>query len=457
MRKGFSDNFVWGTATSSYQIEGAAGCDGKGDSVWDVFCREPGKILDGSSGDVACDHYNRYEEDFALLESLGIGNYRFSLSWPRLLPDGIGRVNQKGIDFYNRLIDSMLRHNVTPYLTLFHWDYPYELFCKGGWLNRESSDWFAEYATIVADNFSDRVSNFFTLNEPQCFIGISHYADAKHAPGIKFSTKHCLLMAHNVLLAHGKAVMALRAATPDANIGWAPTGQFFHPISDDPRDVEAARIAMFDTSDKHWAFSTAWWSDPVVFGNYPEKTAEQFGADMPAIMQDDMKIISQPLDFYGINIYQSSPVRANGDWYEVVPFEHGHQKTAFQWPVTPECLYWSAKFISERYNLPIFFTENGLSTVDMVSLDGKVHDSARIDFIQKHLLPLRRAASEGIDVRGYFHWSFMDNFEWNSGYQERFGLVHVDFETLKRTPKNSAYYYSEVVKSNGANLDEPWV
>ena len=455
MSKRFPNDFIWGTATSAYQIEGAAHLDGKGSSVWDEFCLQPGRVYDGHTGDVACDHYHRFDEDFAIMESLGIRDYRFSFAWTRLLPDGTGAVNQKGIAFYDRLIDSMLKHNVTPHATLFHWDYPYELFRKGGWLNDDSPDWFAEYTGVVAKHFGDRVKSFFTLNEPQCFIGISLY-DTIHAPGIKFPVKDCLAMAHNVLLGHGRSVQALRASVPGAVIGYAPTGRFYHPASDDPGDIEAARKATFDYTDEDWNFSVAWWSDPVVLGSYPETAHERFGARMPKIKSGDMAIISQPIDVHAQNIYHSAPVAADGDGYRTVPFEPGYPKTGFLWPVTPQCLYWAPKFLYERYKLPIAITENGLSALDTVSLDGRVHDATRIDYIQKHLLSLLRAIDDGVDVRGYFHWSLIDNFEWNSGYAERFGLVHVDFSTLKRTCKDSALYYSKIIKNNGSNLEEPW-
>ena len=456
MNKGFSENFIWGTATASYQIEGGAFEDGKGLSVWDVFCRELGRISDGSSGEIACDHYHRFEEDFALMETLGIRNYRLSVSWPRLIPGGVGGINQKGIDFYNRLIDSMLNHNITPFMTLFHWDYPYELFCKGGWLNRDSSDWFADYAELIAKSFGNKVKNFFTLNEPQCFIGLSYCGDAPHAPGIKFPTKDCLAMAHNVMLAHGKSVQALRAAVPGSMIGYAPTATFYHPTSSEPRDIEAARAATFDIKENDWFFSISWWNDPIFLGKYPDKAQELFSDIMPEIKTDDMKTIRQPIDFYGLNIYRSIPVHSTDGGYEITPFMPGYPRTGFLWPVTPECLYWSPKYLYERYKLPIIITENGISALDTVSLDGKVHDATRIDYIQKHLLSLRKAVCDGVDVRGYFHWSFLDNFEWQRGYDERFGIVYVDFNTLQRIPKDSALYYSNVIKTNGDNLQDAW-
>ena len=448
MSKKFPADFVWGAATSAYQIEGGAFEDGKGISIWDAFCRQPGRIYDGHTGDVACDHYHKFDEDYALMAALGIRNHRFSFSWTRLLPEGRGAVNSKGIDFYDRMIDSMLRQGITPYATLFHWDYPYELFCKGGWLNRDSSDWFAEYTGVIAQRFGDRIKHFFTLNEPQCFIGIS-YDDTVHAPGIKFPAGDCLTMAHNVLLAHGKSIQALRAGVSGAKVGYAPTGRYYHPASDNPGDIEAAKAATFDVTRENWSFAVSWWSDPVVFGRYPANAMEQMGALMPKIHSGDMELISQPIDIYAQNIYQSTPVQASSDGYKVMPFAPGHAKTGFLWPVTPECLYWAPKFLYERYKLPMMITENGISALDTVSLDGKIHDATRVDYLQKHLLSLLRAVDDGVDMRGYFHWSLLDNFEWHKGYSERFGLVYIDYETLRRTPKDSALYYSEIIKNNG--------
>ncbi len=445
----FKENFVWGAATAAYQIEGAAYTDGRGLSVWDIFCKQPGRVFEGHSGDVACDHYNRYKEDIKLMAELGIKNYRLSISWPRILPNGTGEINNKGIDFYSDLIDELLTNGITPYVTLFHWDYPYELFKKDGWLNPDSPKWFADYTKIVSEKLGDRVKNFFTFNEPQCFIGLG-YVQTEHAPGIKFPLKDTLQMAHNVLLAHGLSVQVLRKYVKDCKVGYAPNGVFFYPATDKPEDIEAARKACFDIPTENKLFSVSWWSDPIIFGKYPEKLVEACGSDMPEIGQGDMKQISQPLDFYGQNIYNATPVVSDGNGgYKVCIDVIGHGKTAIGWPITPECLYWAPKFIYERYKLPIYITENGLSCHDIISLDGKVHDPNRVDFLNRYLLNLKKAASEGIDIHGYFQWSLMDNFEWAKGYDDRFGLIYVDYNTLERLPKDSAYWYRDVIKSNG--------
>ncbi len=449
---GFREDFVWGAATSSYQVEGAALEDGKGPSVWDDFCRQPGRVMEGHTGDVACDHYHRYREDVELMAGLGMKAYRFSISWPRVFPEGTGKVNEKGLDFYKRLADELLARGIAPYATLFHWDYPLALLQRGGWLNPDSSDWFAEYVHGVARALGGRLKDYFTLNEPQCFIGMS-YLQTEHAPGIRHSLKDNLAMAHHVLLAHGKAVQALRADVAACRVGYAPTGSTFYPATESEQDIQAAREATFDVDAESWGFNIAWWSDPVLLGHYPEKGLRLFREILPPIGPEDMRLIHQPLDYYGQNIYHSTPVVHDPDrGYRAVSRPVGHAKTAMGWPVTPESLYFPPKFLYERYHTPILITENGMSCHDEVSMDGKVHDQSRIDYLHRYLRALRRAAEEGVDIRGYFQWSFLDNFEWASGYCDRFGLVYVDFETQQRLPKDSANWYRRVMETNGREL-----
>jgi len=448
---GFRKDFVWGAASASYQVEGAAYEDGKGLSIWDMFCKQPGRIRDGSNGDVACDHYHRYKEDVMLMKEVGLKAYRFSVSWPRVIPAGIGPVCEKGLDFYDRLVDELLNAGIIPYVTLFHWDYPYELFRRGAWLNPDSPKWFADYVSVVAKKLGDRVKNFFTLNEPQCFIGIC-YDKTVHAPGIHFPIWDTLLMAHHVLLGHGMAVRAIRAAISDANVGIAPTCSAHFPVSDKPEDIEAARMAFFDVTED-WTWSVSVWSDPIIFGEYPEALIKRYGQYMPNIGQDDMKIISEPIDFYGQNIYNGCPIKSDGKGgYEFVARKPGYDITASKWPITPEALYWGPKFLYERYKKPFYITENGLSCQDVVSVDGKVHDPNRIDFLYRYLREYKRAAEDGVDARGYFHWCFTDNFEWEKGYTERFGIVYCDFETQQRILKDSAYWYRDTIEANGENL-----
>ncbi|MBI5668330.1 MAG: beta-glucosidase [Chloroflexi bacterium] len=448
----FPENFVWGAAAASYQIEGAAFEDGKGWSVWDMFCRKEGAVWRGHTGDVACDHYHRYQDDVAVMKKIGLQAYRLSISWPRVLPEGRGEVNAKGLEFYDRLIDALLAAEITPYVTLFHWDYPYALYLRGGWLHPNSSDWFADYTRVIVDKLSDRVRNWMTLNEPQCFVGLGHQVGI-HAPGLKLGWKDVLLAGHNALLAHGKSVQAIRAAakTPPL-VGFAPVGTVAYPISDSPADVEAARLATFSFHEKT-LFSNTWFADPIFFKQYPTDGLALFGADVPEVGADDMNIIAQPLDFYGVNIYQGMPVKAGDNGLpEVVPFDVGHPMTAFRWFVTPECLYWGPRFLYERYKTPVYITENGMSNIDWVSVDGEVHDPQRIDYTTRHLRTLHRAIEDGVDVRGYFHWSILDNFEWGEGYKERFGLVFVDYPTQQRIPKDSAKWYEHVIESNGESV-----
>lgn len=449
---GFPQGFVWGAAASSYQIEGAAYEDGKGASVWDVFVREPGRVYNGHTGDVACDHVHRFKEDVALMREMGLQAYRFSISWPRVLPLGTGGINAAGLGFYDRLVDELLAAGIAPYATLFHWDYPYELYCRGGWLNREAADWFAEYAGLMASKLGDRVKHWMTLNEHSVFTLLGHQT-GEHAPGDRWSQPKILRIAHNVLLAHGKGVQAVRAAAPGpVQVGAAPTGAVTIPASDAAQDIEAARQAMFSVAGSG-LWSHSWWMDPSVLGRYPADGLALYEKDMPEIRPGDLETICQPLDFYGVNIYHGSTVRAGADGKpELVAGPVGEPMTAFPWPVTPEALYWGPRFLWERYKLPIIVTENGLANPDWVSLDGKVHDPQRIDFTARYLNSYRRAGRDGVDIRGYFHWSVMDNFEWAYGMRLRFGLIHVDYATQTRTLKDSAYWYRDVITSNGAWL-----
>lgn len=456
----FPENFAWGVAAAAYQIEGAATEDGKGPSVWDDFTKQPGKVLDGHNGDIACDHYHRFHEDVALMKALGVRNYRFSISWSRVIPEGTGAVNERGLDFYDQLVDALLAAGIQPWATLFHWDFPSALFHRGGWLNRDSADWFSDYTRVIAGRLSDRVRNWMTLNEPQCFIGFGH-AMGTNAPGLKLGLADCLQIGHHVLLAHGKSVQVLRSHARDSTkIGWAPVGVVSVPSPGaGERDIEAARQSMFSVAGGDSQsmgmpanlWSNTWWGDPVVFGCYPEDGVLAAGAAMPEIAPGDMEIISQPIDFYGANIYSGTCYQAGGDGKpERVAHAANTPLSAFKWPIIPESLRWGPRFLHERYSLPIIVTENGVSLADWVSLDGKVHDPQRIDFLQRYLGELRRGIADGADVRGYFHWSILDNFEWAEGYKQRFGLVHVDYKTQLRTPKESAYWYREFAAKNGA-------
>lgn len=457
----FRKDFVWGAATAAYQIEGAAYEDGRGESVWDVHCHDTRKnpegkqnILDGETGDVSCDFYHHYKEDIQRMKNMGLKAFRFSISWSRVLPDGTGRVNEKGLQFYSDLVDALLEAEIEPWVTLFHWDFPQQLQIRGGWQNPESPEWFAEYTKVIVDRLSDRVSHWMTLNEPQCHLIIGH-VQGNCAPKLRLTEPEYLLAIHNHLKAHGRAVQVIRKyAKKKPEIGVAFCFGSSVPVSDQPEDVKAARIATLreDTKDL-WAVS--WWLDPVILGHYPEKGMEAYGENCPEELRnpEDLKLISEPLDFLGINVYQSGRVESDGQGgYREAKNPCGAPVTAMKWQVTPESLYYVAKFLQEKYKLPIVITENGLSCPDWVFLDGKVHDPMRIDFMHRYLSCLKKAAEEGTDIWGYFAWSAIDNMEWNNGYTERFGLIYVDYTTQKRILKDSAYWYHEVIGSNGENL-----
>ena len=329
----FPKDFVWGVATAAYQVEGAANEDGRGPSVWDTFCKKKGAVFDGHTGEMACDHYHRFKDDIALMKTLGVKSYRFSVAWTRILPNGVGAVNGKGLDFYSRLIDELGKAGITPMLTVFHWDYPEALYKRGGWLNRDSADWFAEYNALLADKFSDRVKLWVTQNEPQCFIGLGHL-DGVHAPGDKLKFADYLLAAHNGMRAHAKAVQALRAHAKDAKamkVGYVLAAQITQPASDKPEDVEAARAAIFAVNGRH-EWNNAWWTDPVVLGKYPEDGVAEYGKDMPKFKPSDLDDMKQPIDFLGLNIYKADTYRrgANGK-PEHLPIRDGYPRAGSDW------------------------------------------------------------------------------------------------------------------------------
>lgn len=450
----FRDDFVWGVASSAYQVEGRDPEDGCGKNIWDTFTEE-GRILDGKNAYTACDHMHRYKEDYKLMKLLGIKAYRFSMSWARILPEGTGRVNEKAIAMYRDMILSMKENGIEPYITMYHWEFPQALQDKGGWLNEDVIQWFGEYAKVVAENFSDICEYFITLNEPECFVGLGHLSGV-HAPGLKLPYKDVFQIAHNALRAHGQAVINLRKyACRSIKVGYAPTCGMAYPATDSPEDIEAARKTLFGFHQPmdNWTWNVAWFNDPVFLGRYPEEGLKKFAEYLPEITDEDMKLISQPLDFMGQNIYNGYMMRQGRDGEpEYVDREAGAAKTAAGWPVTPECFYYGVKFLYERYHLPLYITENGMSCHDDVSLDGRVHDPNRQNFLDLYISALQRANDDGADVRGYFLWTFLDNFEWDKGYTERFGIVYVDFKTQKRIVKDSAFWYQKIIESNGREL-----
>lgn len=450
----FPAGFLWGAASSAFQIEGAAHIDGRGDSVWDEFTRQPGAIFDAHNAEVACDHYHRFAEDVDIMRRLGLRAYRFSVSWSRVMPEGVGPVNAAGLGFYDRLVDALLEARIQPWLTLFHWDFPLALHGRGGWLNRESAEWFAEYTGVVVDRLGDRVAHWMTLNEPQCFIG-GGPDNLPLAPGRRVTLAEQLQMWHHAALAHGRACQVIRErAKSRPSIGYAPVGVSPIPADSRASSVEAARRAATSVMHPH-LWNNTWFNDPILLGRYPEDGLRVFTQDAPRMQPGDLDIIRQPQDFLGLNIYHGIPMRMNAAGLpEIAPRAPGYARTAFNWPIEPESLYWGPRFMHERYGVPIYITENGLSNADVVSLDGKVHDPQRIDFLRRYLREARRAVADGVDLRGYFQWSILDNFEWLDGYKQRFGLVHVDYATGQRTIKDSAWWYAHVIESNGAALED---
>jgi len=460
MNKGFPVSFKWGAAASSFQIEGAAHLEDRGQSVWDTFCQKQGTIKNGDTAFTACDHCRLVEDDVRLMSEIGLDAYRFSISWPRVLPEGRGTVNTKGLAFYDQLIDSLLAADIEPWATLFHWDFPEALFQQGGWLNRDSASWFADYVAAMVGHFSDRVSHWITLNEPQCFLQLGH-SEGIHAPGLNLTSPEMIEAAHHVLLAHGKGVSAIREfSVLDPVIGIAPIGDIKIPASQNEADIEAARTAtMSRSSESLW--DNVWFCDPILLGKYSlgwleehqDSPSEKRAEKRAEQRMEDLAIIHQPIDFVGLNIYSATSVREASDGQIVeVPFPAGGPRTAFGWTIVPESLYWGPKFFHDRYELPIVIAENGMSSTDWVARDGRVHDPQRIDFLGRYLGALQQVVDEGVSVLGYFHWSLMDNFEWAEGFSQRFGLIHVDFETQRRTLKDSAYWYQEVIRTRGSSL-----
>lgn len=441
----FPNNFLWGAATASYQIEGGYDEDGKGRSIWDTFTHIDGKVTDGTNGDIACDHYHRFESDVELMAELGLKAYRFSISWPRILPNGTGEVNQKGIDFYNKLIDKLLEKNIIPFITLYHWDLPQALEDKGGWRVKETAYAFGEYAKILAENFSDRVTNWITLNELWCSVFLG-YEMGYHAPGCKESRKTVNQIYHNFMLGHGLAVQSIRKyAKKTPEIGIAHFTRDKIPFTDSKEDYEAAK--------KAWHAQNCWLYDPIYKGEYPRDMWEMFGNDVPDITDEEMKIISSPLDFAGFNIYQGEYIKApeKGDSAEfvVVPYPADKPRTTMGWPIDATAIYYGIKIPCEVHNIPkCYITENGAAFVDVMTEDKKIHDQNRIDYLHAHLKQAHHAISDGFNLCGYFLWTLMDNFEWSMGYTQKFGIVHTNLKTMERTKKDSAFWYQETIKNN---------
>jgi len=452
----FPSGFFWGTGTSSYQIEGAWNEDGKGPSIWDTYAHTPGKIKNGDTGDIANDHYHRYKDDVALMKGFGANAYRFSIAWPRIFPNGTGSPNAKGLDFYNRLVDELLAAGIAPFATLYHWDLPQVLQDKGGWQNRDIPKAFADYAGIVAEKLSDRVRHFFTINEFRSFTD-GGYRGAEvqtgsgvlrleAAPGLKLAPGDLNQVRHHAVLGHGMAVQAIRAkGKAGTKVGFADNLHATVPLIETPEHIKACQAA---TREANAPFVTV-----MLEGKYTDAYLKEAGKDAPRFSPEDLKLIASPLDFVGINVYKPNFYALASDqapgWREI-PFAKSHPTMFNRWlSLGPECLYWAPKFVQSLWGAQeIFITENGCASDDAVANEGTVYDTERVMFLRAYLTQLQRATADGVPVKGYFHWSLMDNFEWSWGFGDRFGLVYVDFKTQKRTPKLSASFFRETARRN---------
>ncbi len=449
----FPPEFLWGSATSAYQIEGAAQADGRKPSVWDSFSALPGRVLNRDTGAIANDHYHRYEQDVQWMAQLGIRHYRFSIAWSRVIPDGRGAVNEAGMDFYRRLVDTLLKHNITPHVTLFHWDSPQALETRyGSWRSREMAEDFADYCTAVVQRLGDRVTHWMTINEIVCFTHMGYEVGKipPHAPGTRVRTRQQVWQtSHHALLAHGMGCQAIRAASPQpCAIALVDNPSIPVPLTESPADIAAAQLA----------FHTEWVNGGIIFpaltGAYSPILWEQLGRDAPDVRPGDLAIIHQPLDALGLNIYTGTYVRSakTRQGYEVVPYAKGHPRLHMPWLwLVPESLYWGVRHIKDVLNrpeLPILITENGCAAQDEKTAQGEILDTDRIVYLRQHLQAAHRAVAEGYPLKGYFLWSLMDNFEWAWGYDRRFGINYNNFKTQERTPKASFHWYAECIRQN---------
>lgn len=445
----YPKDFLWGVACASYQCEGGWDADGKGINIWDEFCHDDTtpRIKNGDTGDVACDSYHRFREDVALMKQHNIQAYRFSVSWARVIPDGVGPVNPAGLQFYSDLVDELIANGIQPLVTLYHWDLPSALQDKGGWLNRDIVAAFGNYAKVMAQCFGSRVKTYMTINEPQCVASLG-YSVGNHAPGWKLSDEKVAQVYHNLCLSHSEAYRQIKAVCgPEVQVGAAPCGRLCYPKNDTPAGREAAYKATFDLSEG-WMFTFNIFLDSLILKRYDDSApaaVKRFAATIPATDWEQM----EAPDFIGINVYNGDEV---DDEARYIPPYTGAPRTACKWKVTPEIMHFGPMNIYRRYQKPIYITEDGQSCNDRVFLDGMVHDPDRIDFLHRYLRELKKAIDEGTPIKGYMQWSFLDNFEWSEGYMERFGIVYVDYRTQQRIPKDSARWYAQVIAFNGANL-----
>jgi beta-glucosidase len=440
----FPEGFLWGSATASYQVEGAVHEGGRGPSIWDTFSHTLGKTANGDTGDVADDFYHLYPGDIALMKKIGLTTFRFSIAWARIFPQGTGQPNQPGIDFYNRLVDALLAAGIQPFCTLFHWDLPQSLQDRGGWESRDTAKAFADYAGFTAGFLSDRVKHFMTMNEMRSFVELG-YSQGIHAPGLKLDAGRLAQLNHFVALAHGLSVQAIRSqAKRGTKVGIADNVEAATPVIETAEHIKAAHLAM---REQNAMFLTV-----LQEGRYTDLYLKRLGKNAPAFTAEEMDIIKSPMDFVGLNIYQPTYVRADDSerGYAVInpPASFPHMYSPWLY-VGPEALYWAPKLVFDLWKIKeLFITENGASSSDQIAPDGHVYDSDRVMYLRNYLLQLRRAVAEGVPVKGYFLWSLLDNYEWADGYEKRFGIVYVDFATQKRTPKLSAEFYTQVIRDN---------
>lgn len=440
----FPADFLWGSATASYQVEGAYQEGGRGVSIWDTFSHTPGKVHGGDTGDVADDFYHRYRDDIRLMKDLGLKTFRFSVAWPRIFPNATGAPNQAGIDFYQRMVDAVLEAGIQPFCTLYHWDLPQVLQDKGGWENKDTAKAFADYAGFTAGKLADRVKHFMTMNEMRTFVEVGN-KEGRHAPGLTLPPGRLAQLTHYVVLGHGMAVQAIRAHTPaGTKVGLADNPVAITPVLEDEEQIAAARKAFREEN--------AMYLTVLNEGRYTDLYLKRLGADAPKFTTEELRIIASPIDFIGLNVYQPAYVRADSSerGYSLVPQPASYPTMYSPWlSIGPEGLYWTTKLVHDLWHTrELYITENGCSSSDTIASDGHVYDTDRVMFLRNYMSQLQRAISDGVPVKGYFLWSLLDNFEWADGYDKRFGIVYVDFATQKRTPKLSAEFYKEVVKNN---------
>jgi beta-glucosidase len=440
MTNQFPDGFFWGTATASYQIEGATREDGRGVSIWDRFAATPGKIKTGETGEPACDSYHRYPQDIAIMQQLGVNAYRFSTAWPRVIPVGSGEVNPAGLEYYDRVVDALLEANITPFVTLYHWDLPQVLQDQGGWANRATIEAYTNYTDVVVGKLGDRVKHWATHNEPWCISILSHQLGG-HAPGLR-DRKIALQVAHHLLVSHGMAVPIIRGRCPDAQVGIVLNLIPYYPATDSEADKLATRLA-------HARFNL-WFLDPLVGWGYPEDAWQDYGDDVPEILADDLEKITAPVDFLGVNYYSRGIIHdpAGGEGHRIINRRNPVNMMARGWEVYPQALHDLLMWLHNDYQFPqLFITENG-ATYDDVVWEGYVHDLARLDYIRQHLSVLPSLIEAGVPLKGYFCWSLLDNFEWAEGTRDRFGLAYTDFKTQERFLKDSGLWFSRVTRTN---------